>query len=83
MTEPLFRAAKKLIAEILAEPPPVDYRHVTVSVPNENRVPEGTVVLAEARTCICGVSFIPTIWNQINHTPACAKLRARIKARGK
>ena len=80
MTKPLYRASMNLISEVLAEPAPETYEEVMVKIPNGNLVPEGTVVMAEARTCICGISFVPTIWNQINHTPACAKMRARLRS---
>jgi hypothetical protein len=78
MTYPLDKAADNLAAELVAEPPEVEYQSVIVKVPNGVKVPPGTVVLRDAETCICGVSFIPTIWNQINHTRACAIRRSRV-----
>lgn len=79
MTPPLHKAAHNLVAELLAEPPDENYRKVTVMVPNGVHVPEGTVILRDAVTCICGVSYIPTIWNQINHTRACSFMRTKLR----
>lgn len=72
---------KNLISEILAEPPDVDYQNIIVKVANGFDVPEGTIIQRSARTCVCGVSFVPTAWNQINHTKACARMQARMKKR--
>jgi hypothetical protein len=81
MTPPLRKASENLIAEILAEPPDLEYREVVVRVPNGIDIPEGTIILRDATTCICGSSFIPTIWNQINHTRACSFMRAKLRTR--
>lgn len=81
MTQPMSKAIDNLTAELMAEPPEADYRKVTVFVPNGVNVPEETVILRNAVTCICGTSFIPTIWNQINHTRACAFMRMKMRRR--
>jgi hypothetical protein len=75
MTKPLDIAVDNLIHELNAEPPKVNYKKVEVLVPNGLEIPKGTVVLKDAVTCVCGVSFIPTTWNQINHSPGCAYRR--------
>ena len=75
MTKPLDKAVDNLIQELNAEPPKIEYRKIQVLVPNGLEIPAGTVVLRAAVTCICGVSFIPTTWNQINHSPGCAYRR--------
>ncbi len=75
MTIPLDKAVDNLIQELNAEPPNAKYRKVQVLVPNGLEIPKGTVVLKAAVTCICGVSFIPTVGNQINHSPGCAYRR--------
>jgi hypothetical protein len=75
---PVNKAIENLIAELLAEPPKPQYRKVTVRVPQGVFVPENTIILRDAVACICGESFIPTIWNQKNHTRACAVLRERL-----
>lgn len=80
-SKPVAEGAINLIGELKAEPPDREYHSRTVQVPNGFDVPEGTVIQRSARTCVCGVSFIPTAWNQINHTKACAKMRARMKKR--
>ena len=83
MTKPLDKAVDNLIQELNAEPPKIEYRKIQVLVPNGLEIPAGTVVLRAAVTCVCGVSFIPTTWNQINHSPGCAyrrKLNGRPKA---
>lgn len=72
MTNPLDIAADNMISELLEEPPQAEYKKVEVLVPNGLEIPAGTVVLKSAVTCICGVSFIPTTWNQVNHSPGCA-----------
>lgn len=77
VTEPLIEAARNLSAELDRKPRSLDYTEVKVRVPPGVNVPEGTIILRDAMTCICGESFIPTIWNQINHTRACAAKRAR------
>lgn len=77
MTKPLAKAIENLIAELQAVPADQDYHEVTVLVLNGVHVPDGTVIMRDAKTCICGVSFIPTIWNQINHTRACAFMRMK------
>lgn len=80
-TFPLRTAVDNLMAELLAEPPPdEEYRRVEVLVPRNVHLPDGTVILRNAVTCICGKSFVPTIWNQINHTRACAFMRLRMGA---
>lgn len=76
--EPVQQATFALIGELLAEPPKPEYRYVTVRVPEGIHVPENTIILTDANTCICGESFIPRIWNQVNHTRACAVLRRRL-----
>lgn len=81
-SKPVRDGTINLIGELKGEPPNRDYQNKTVQVPNGFDVPEGTIIQRSARTCICGVSFIPTAWNQINHTKACAKMRARMKTRG-
>jgi hypothetical protein len=76
------RAAEKLVSELRAEPPDSSgYKTVMIKVPNGVEIPNGAIVLKEARVCICGKFFIPTIWNQVNHTTACAKMRARLRRR--
>lgn len=80
-TSELHKGVINLISELIATPPDRDYERVIVQVPNGFTVPEGTIIQRSARTCVCGVSFIPTAWNQINHTKACAKMRARMKKR--
>jgi hypothetical protein len=77
MTKPLNIAAKNLLSELQATPPPINYKEVIVRVPFGIHVPEGTIVQTSAVTCICGESFIPAVWNQINHLRACACMRAR------
>jgi hypothetical protein len=77
ITAPISEAAMNLASELNGKPRRVRYRHVTVRVPADLRVPEGTIVLRGAVTCICGESFIPGTWNQINHTRACAVMRRR------
>lgn len=81
MTGPLGKAVDNLMAELLAEPPNEEYRVVEVLVPRDVHLPDGTVILRDAVTCICGKSFVPTIWNQINHTRACAFMRLRMGTR--
>lgn len=80
-TKEVKSGIRNLIAEILAEPPDVDYQSVSVKVPKWFNVPEGTVIQRDARVCVCGATFIPTAWNQINHTKACAKMRARSRTK--
>ena len=80
-SRPVEDGATNLIGELKAEPPDRDYQNRVVRVPNGFDVPDATVIQRSARTCVCGVSFIPTAWNQINHTKACAKMRARTKKR--
>lgn len=80
ITAPLIEAARNLSAELDGKPRAQDYTEVTVRVPPGVLVPEGTIILRDAVTCICGQSFIPTIWNQINHTRACGVMRARRRA---
>jgi len=81
MTPPISKAINLLTAELRAKPPDEDYKKVEVMVPNGVHVPEGTVILRDATTCICGTSFIPTIWNQINHTRACVFMRMKMRSR--
>ena len=78
MTAPLRKAVDNLMAEIDAKPPHIKYRKIKVLVENGLEIPDGTVILKDAVTCICGTSFIPTTWNQINHTRACANMRTRL-----
>lgn len=78
-SKPISRAIDNLISELAAKPPDKNYRKVMVLVPNGVHVPKKTVILRDATTCICGVSFIPTIWNQINHTRACAFMRLKMR----
>ena len=80
-SKPVEEGAIILISELNAEPPDREYHIKTVQIPNGFDVPDGTIIQRSARTCICGVSFIPTAWNQINHTKACAKMRAQMKKR--
>jgi len=80
-SKPVEEGTITLISELNAEPPDREYHSKTVQVPNGFDVPDGTIIQRSARTCVCGVSFIPTAWNQINHTKACAKMRARMKKR--
>lgn len=75
LTKPLGRAVDNLMAELVAEPLDEEYRRVEVLVPRDVHLPDGTVILRDAVTCICGKSFVPTIWNQINHTRACSFMR--------
>ncbi|KKL81763.1 hypothetical protein LCGC14_1991570 [marine sediment metagenome] len=78
----LQKAAEKLISELAVDPPDTSgYRTVMVKVPNGVDIPNGAVILRDAIPCICGAFFIPTIWNQINHTTACAKMRAKLRRR--
>lgn len=77
MTRPVRKAIDNLIAELTANPLDEDYKKVEVMIPNGVHVPEGTVIMRDAVTCICGTAFIPTIWNQINHTRACAFMRRK------
>ncbi len=78
-TKILHEGVITLISVLIAKPPDRNYERVVVQVGNGFDVPEGTIIQRNARTCICGVSFIPTAWNQINHTKACAKMRARVR----
>jgi len=80
-TDMLHEGTTNLIHELIAKPPDQDFQWVRVRVANGFHVPEGTLIQRDARTCICGVSFVPTAWNQINHTKACAKMRERMKKR--
>jgi len=80
---PISKAIENLNAELDATPPTEEYRPVTVLVPYSFKIPEGTVIQRDARVCVCGTTFIPTAWNQINHTRACAKMRAQLRRRGK
>lgn len=78
---PISKAIGNLNAELDATPAAEKYRSVTVLVPDSFKIPEGTVVQRDARVCVCGATFIPTAWNQLNHTPACAKMRAKLRTR--
>lgn len=83
-TVPLRKAVDYLTAELVAEPRDEEYRRVEVLVPRDVHLPDGTVILRSAVTCICGTSFVPTIWNQINHTRACSFMRLEfVKRAGK
>lgn len=81
LTKPLRKAVDNLMAELLAEPLDEEYRTVEVLVPYHVHLPDGTVILRDAVTCICGKSFVPTIWNQINHTRACSFMRLKMGTR--
>lgn len=81
ITKPIARAVKKLIEELKVQPARNKTKEVTVQVPYGVLVPDGSLIMASARTCICGITFVPRIWNQINHSRACAKMRAKTKKR--
>lgn len=79
ISDPIREAAEALESMIDNKPGSIHTsRKVQIRVPNGKYVEEGSVCLSGSITCICGISFIPKVPNQINHTPACAKLRRKL-----
>ena len=45
----------------------------SVKVSSAHEIPDGTIILADARKCPCGAWFIPRTWNQKYHTVECKR----------
>lgn len=67
------RSAGLLTAHLGGDPTPAGTQ-VAVQVAPGYSVPQGTLLLRNARLCPCGIWFIPNSWNHTYHLPACKDL---------
>lgn len=61
--------------------PHVAKKSESVRVAEDADVVEGSLVLSSSVLCVCGVWFIPTVWNQKYHTKACRRMARKRRAK--
>jgi hypothetical protein len=57
----------------------VNVGEVTVRVVDGLHVEKGSLILVDSKICICGISFVPSVYNQDYHSPDCKKLARRLR----
>ena len=79
----LVEALEKM-ALSLDDKSPMTHNRVPVTVlAEEGQVAENAVILADSKPCknpICGVVFVPKVWNQDYCCPTCKAIAKKIRA---